>query len=101
MMEIRNLAKNILYRICTELVRRGQCNALEMDTIQRMFPDIPSEKVNESVCSLVERGWLRTKENRTRVHLTESGRSAIDTLVPSSLQQDCFKPERCHRKWWP
>jgi hypothetical protein len=101
MMEIRNLAKNILYRICTELVHRDQCKALEMDTIRRLFPDIPSDNINASVCWLVDRGWLRTKENRTRVHLTESGRSAMDTWVPSALQQDCFKPERCHRQRWP
>jgi hypothetical protein len=100
-MEIRNLAKNILYRICTELVRRGQCDVLEIDAVHRMFPDIPSENINESVSWLVARGWLQAEENRSRVHLTESGRSAMDTWVPSSLQQDCFKPERCHRQRWP
>jgi hypothetical protein len=99
-MEIRNLAKNILYRICMELVRRDQCNALEIDAIHRMFPDIPNENINESVYWLVERGMLRTEANQTRVHLTENGRSALDRWVPSSRQQDCFKPERCHRQRW-
>lgn len=101
MMEIRNLAKNVLYRICTELVRRGQCDVLAIDVVHRMFPDIPSENINESVSWLVARGWLQAEENRSRVHLTQKGRSAMETWVPSSLQQDCFKPERCHRQRWP
>jgi len=100
-MEIRNLAKNILYRICTELVRQDQCDALEIGVVHRMFPDIPNENISESVSWLVERGWLRRKENRARVHLTKSGRLAVDTMLPSSLQQDCFKPQRCHQQRRP
>jgi hypothetical protein len=98
MMETRNLAKNILYRICTELVRRDQCRALEMEAILRMFPDLPRENINESVRWLVSRRWLREDKKRARVHLTESGFSAIRALVPQALLQDCLPHESCHRQ---
>lgn len=97
-MEFRNLEKNILYRICTELVRRGRCDSLDVDFVQRIFPDIPRENINESVSWLVDGGWLRKKANHSQVHLTESGRTAIRSMVPSILRQDCIKSVGPHQK---
>ena len=96
-MEIRNLGKNILYRICLELAGRNQCDGIETEFVYQAFADIPRVKIKESVRWLVGHGWLREDKNRAQVHLTESGRTAIRAMVPSILQQDCIKPVDCHR----
>ena len=49
LMEIRNLGKNILYRICLELAGRNQCDELEIEFVYQTFADIPRVKIKESV----------------------------------------------------
>lgn len=92
-MELRNLEKNILYRICEELARREPCGAVETRLIYRSYADLPADKVAANIRALVTRGWLR--EDRNRLYLTDSGRSGIRAFIPAPLLPACDPSQDC------
>lgn len=93
-MELKNLDKNILYRVCEELTSRNSC-ALRANLIYQIFSDIPDENVTEVIKSLVERGWLREDRSRSRISLTDRGRSEIRSLIPAKLLPTCTSKKKC------
>jgi hypothetical protein len=95
MMELKNLDKNILYRICEELTRKDRCGPLKAKFIYQIFSDLPDEKIAEAIRSLVNRGWLREDRHRTRLFLTDRGRSEIRSFIPAKLLASCQKPTSC------
>ena len=94
-MEIRNLEKNILYRICEEMTQGHHCGPVDTRLIYRTYVDLPSEKVAASIRSLVRKGWLRDEQNMTKLYLTDHGRSEIRSLIPAQLLPTCDPPQGC------
>jgi hypothetical protein len=91
MMELRNLDKNIIYQLCDELMSRNMCIPLKADFIYQVFSDLPREQITSSIRSMVERGWLQEEKNGEHLYLTDRGRSALRSLIPSKLLAKCEK----------
>lgn len=94
-MEIRNLDKMLLYRICEDLTQGGDCEPVPAARLYRSFTDLPAEKVKAGIQALVQKGWLQWDENETHLHLTARGRSHIRDFVPAPLRPSCDPPEDC------
>lgn len=95
-MDLRNLNKNILYRICEVLTQENRCGSVKIRSIYRSFADIPEEKVAEGIQSLVHSGWLRQETARgDRLRLTNRGWLEIRSRIPASLLSTCEKPADC------
>ena len=94
-MKLRNLKKNIAYRVCEELSRRDACEPLETNFVYRVFPDIPDEKIASSINTLVRRGWFDLDESQSRLYLTARGRSKIRKVVPAALREKCDHRATC------
>lgn len=94
-MEIRNLEKNILYRICEEMTQGNHCGPVDTRLIYRSYVDLPNEKVSSSIRNLVRKGWLRDEQNMTKLHLTDRGLSEIRSLIPPQLLPTCDPPKGC------
>ena len=93
LVQIRNLGRNILYRVCDELTRRNRCGPVETGFIYRLFADIPREAVDSSINSLLDRGWLRKTAGGEGFHLTDEGLAEIRGFIPSPLRPTCEPPE--------
>ncbi len=94
-MKLRNLKKNIAYRVCEELARRNAGEPLETDFVYRVFPDIPNEKIASSIDALVHRGWLDWDESQSSLYLTARGRTKIRKVVPAALRDYCGSKTTC------
>ena len=94
-MKMRNLKKNIAYRVCEELARRNAGEPLETDFVYRVFPDIPNEKIASSIDALVQRGWFDRDESQSSVFLTARGRRKIRKAVPAALRDHCGNKTTC------
>jgi hypothetical protein len=96
-MDIKNLDRNILYRVCEELTRREECGPLDTRFIYRTFSDIPDEKIAENIQLLVSRGWLEEDRQQSTIYLTDRGQSEIRSFIPDPLLKTCEKPKRCRK----
>jgi len=94
-MEIRNLDKNLLYRICEALTQEEHCDGMPVSQLQRAFADLPAGEVQAALQTLVENGWLRWSKSKTRLHLTARGRSEIRQFIPGPLRSTCDPPQDC------
>jgi hypothetical protein len=94
-LEIRNLDKMLVYRICEELTQGEHCDPMPAARLYRSFADLPTEKVKAGIQALVENGWLRWDESETHIHLTARGRSEIRDFIPEPLRPTCDPPEDC------
>ena len=94
-MELRNLEKNILYRLCEELTSTNPCGPVDAGVIYRSYADLPREKVAAGIQALVARGWLRERQGHAELILTDRGRSEIRTFLPAHLRPACDPPEGC------
>lgn len=94
-MELRNLEKNILYRICESMAEGDPCAPVDSRLIHRAFADLPVERIASGIRALVERGWLRPARDETGLYLTATGRSEIRAFIPPHLLPACDIPEDC------
>lgn len=94
-MEFWNLEINIVYHMCEELTRKNRCGPLEIDVIYRTFSDIPKDKINSNIRLLVDKGWIREDKDRSRLFLTDHGRSEVRSFIPANLLSTCEKPHQC------
>jgi len=94
--ELQNLDKNILYRICELLVEGDPCRPVETRLIYRTYADLPGEKIAASIHSLVEKGFLREEEQQQSLFLTTSGHAEIRAFIPERLWPNCETPAGCH-----
>lgn len=94
-MKLRNLETNILYRVCEELTRGGQCGPVDTDLIYRSYADLPFEKVAASLQVLIDRGWLQADQRHSKIYLTDRGRSEIRAFIPARLLSACEPPTDC------
>ena len=95
-MELQNLGKNILYRICEVLSEGDQCGPVATDLVYRSYADLPGEKVAASIHDLVAKGLLREARQERQLYLTDRGRSEIRTFIPERLWPDCDPSAACN-----
>ena len=84
-MEIRNLDKNILYHVYEFLSQRDLCQALDAESIYRIFADIPDAHVAASIHRLVQNGWLRQERGDPQLFLTDRGCRTLRDTIPAHL----------------
>jgi hypothetical protein len=94
-MQLHNLEKNILHRVCEELTRRNDCGPLEIDFVYQAFADIPDEEIALRLRDMANRGWLQVDARRSEIHLTVRGRSKIRAFIPTALLDTCKVKAGC------
>lgn len=92
---MRNLEKNILYPVCETQTRRRDCRPVKIDFIFSTFSDIPKGDIDAAIDRLKTLEWLREEKNRTRLAITDAGRSEIRSAVPPWIQDSCRKFSTC------
>ena len=95
-MELQNLDKNILYRMCELLVEGDPCRPVDTGVIYKTYADLPGEKIADSIHSLVQKGFLREEQTHQKLFLTSSGHAEIRAFIPERLWPNCETPDGCH-----
>lgn len=92
-MEMRNLEKNILYRLCEEMTEGEHCGPVAVSEIYRSFADLPAGQVRTSIEYLADNGWLRLEQDL--LYLTPHGLVEIRAFIPASLMPACDPRKDC------
>ena len=92
-MEMRNLEKNILYRLCEEMTEGNHCGPVAASEIYQSFADLPATKISTSIEALADSGWLRQEQDQ--LYLTSYGLAEIHTFIPASLMPACNPKKDC------
>jgi hypothetical protein len=92
-MEVHNLEKNILYRLCEEMTGGNHCGPVAASEIYRSFADLPAGQVTTCIQSLADGGCLRYEKDQ--LYLTSHGLSEIRTFIPPSLLPTCNPKSDC------
>ena len=94
-MELQNLDRNILYRICELLVEGDPCRPVDSGAVYQTYSDLPGDKIAASIDSLVQRGFLREEGPQRELYLTSSGHAEIRAFIPERLWPNCETPTGC------